>query len=134
MSWYSKVAWKEGLFLQPHHLQQNDRYVEKLIEARTRTLSPYPWGIEEMRVNRDRLQQGRIELATVSGGNATVVAATHPVEPLGRVGSSTWYQAGEPGALNTLSTPLWALRRARLSGCNAGPQAATPAATSAAAR
>ena len=36
MSWYSKVAWKEGLFLQPHHLQQADRYQEKLIEARTR--------------------------------------------------------------------------------------------------
>ena len=67
MSWYSKVAWKEGLFLQPHHLQQNDRYVEKLIEARTRHVSPYPWGIEEMRMNRDRLLQGRVELATVSG-------------------------------------------------------------------
>ena len=67
MSWYSKVAWKEGLFLQPHHLQQSDRYVEKLIEARVRHVSPYPWGIEEMRVNRDRLQQGRIELASVAG-------------------------------------------------------------------
>lgn len=67
MSWYSKVAWKEGLFLQPHHLQQSDRYVEKLLEARTRHVSPYPWGIEELRVNRDRLQQGRIELALVSG-------------------------------------------------------------------
>ena len=67
MSWYSKVAWKEGLFLQPHHLQQSDRYVEKLIEARVRHVSPYPWGIEEMRVNRDRLQQGRIELASIAG-------------------------------------------------------------------
>jgi len=67
MSWFSKVAWKEGLFLQPHHLQQADRYVEKLIEARTRHASPYPWGIEEMRVNRDRLQQGRIELSVVAG-------------------------------------------------------------------
>lgn len=67
MSWFSKVAWKEGLFLQPHHLQQSDRYTEKLIEARTRHVSPYPWGIEEMRVNRDRLQQGRVELAQVSG-------------------------------------------------------------------
>ena len=67
MSWFSKVAWKEGLFLQPHHLQQADRYVEKLIEARTRHASPYPWGIEEMRINRDRLQQGRIDLTSVTG-------------------------------------------------------------------
>jgi type VI secretion system protein ImpJ len=67
MSWYSKVAWKEGLFLQPHHLQQNDRYFEKLLEARTRHVSPYPWGIEDLRINRDKLQQGRIELTRVSG-------------------------------------------------------------------
>ena len=26
MSWYTKVAWTEGLFLRPHHFQQNDRY------------------------------------------------------------------------------------------------------------
>lgn len=67
MSWFSKVAWKEGLFLQPQHFQQSDRYVEKLIEARTRHMSPYPWGVEELRINRDRLQQGRIELARVAG-------------------------------------------------------------------
>ena len=33
MSWFSKVAWKEGLFLQPQHLQQSDRYLENLIRA-----------------------------------------------------------------------------------------------------
>ena len=36
MSWYSKVFWSEGLFLRPHHLQQNDRYVEHLLEAACR--------------------------------------------------------------------------------------------------
>ena len=34
MSWYSKVVWSEGLFLRPHHLQQNDRYLEHLVESR----------------------------------------------------------------------------------------------------
>ena len=33
MSWYSKVVWSEGLFLRPHHLQQNDRYLEHLVET-----------------------------------------------------------------------------------------------------
>ena len=33
MSWYSKVAWTEGLFLRPHHFQQNDRYHEHLLES-----------------------------------------------------------------------------------------------------
>lgn len=67
MSWFSKVAWKEGLFLQPQHLQQSDRYVEKLIEARTRVITPYPWGVTELRLDRDMAQQGRIGLLTVTG-------------------------------------------------------------------
>ncbi len=67
MSWFSKVAWKEGLFLQPQHLQQSDRYVEKLIQARTDVITPYPWGISEMTVDRDMAQQGRFGLRTVTG-------------------------------------------------------------------
>ena len=42
MSWYSKVVWSEGLFLRPHHLQQNDRYLEHLVAARTRHATAYP--------------------------------------------------------------------------------------------
>ncbi|MFD1881847.1 type VI secretion system baseplate subunit TssK [Paracoccus pacificus] len=67
MSWYSKVAWKEGLFLQPHHLQQADRWVENLVLARTRVITPYPWGVTEMQVDRDVIQQGRIGLRAVAG-------------------------------------------------------------------
>ena len=42
MSWYSKVAWSEGLFLRQHHFQQNDRYIERLLENRVRQLAPTP--------------------------------------------------------------------------------------------
>lgn len=67
MSWHSKVAWKEGLFLQPHHLQQSDRYLEKLVEARTRYASPYPWGFSVVKVNRDLAQQAKVALREISG-------------------------------------------------------------------
>ena len=67
MSWFSKVAWKEGLFLQPQHLQQADRYVEKLVQSRTAVLSPYPWGMVEMSIDRDLAQQGRIGLRSAVG-------------------------------------------------------------------
>jgi type VI secretion system protein ImpJ len=67
MSWFSKVAWKEGLFLQPQHLQQGDRYVEKLIQARTDVITPYPWGLSEMKIDRDMAQQGRFGLRSVVG-------------------------------------------------------------------
>lgn len=67
MSWYSKVAWKEGLFLQPHHFQQHDRYFEKLLESRTRLISPYPWGFSDIEVDRDVAQQNKFGLRSASG-------------------------------------------------------------------
>ena len=67
MSWYSKVAWKEGLFLQPHHFQQSDRYVEKLVESRTRLTSPYPWGFSRIEIDRDISQQMKFGLRAAAG-------------------------------------------------------------------
>ncbi|MDP0928087.1 type VI secretion system baseplate subunit TssK [Paracoccus onubensis] len=67
MSWFSKVAWKEGLFMQPQHLQQADRYHEHLVHARTRLITPYPWGVGELAIDRDQAQQGMISLRAVSG-------------------------------------------------------------------
>ncbi|WP_040605215.1 type VI secretion system baseplate subunit TssK [Sagittula stellata] len=67
MSWYSKVAWKEGLFLQPHHLQQADRYMEHLLRVRTAQITPYPWGVSNLVFDRDLAQQGRIGLRSIVG-------------------------------------------------------------------
>lgn len=67
MSWFSKVAWKEGLFLQPHHFQQSDRYFEKLLEARTRLASPYPWGFSQIEIDRDVAQQTKFGLRSATG-------------------------------------------------------------------
>ncbi len=67
MSRFSKVAWKEGLFLHPQHLQQADRYAERLVHARTRVITPYPWGLTEMEIDRDLAQQGKIGLRRAVG-------------------------------------------------------------------
>lgn len=67
MSWFSKVAWKEGLFLQPHHLQQADRHVERLIEARSRHLQPYPWGFSALEIDHDLGERNLFGLRRASG-------------------------------------------------------------------
>ncbi len=67
MSWYSKVVWSEGLFLRPHHLQQSDRYLEHLVDGRTREISPYPWGFSEIEVDRDLAQQSKFGLRRAAG-------------------------------------------------------------------
>ena len=53
--------------MQPQHLQQADRYHEHLVHARTRLITPYPWGVGELVVDRDQAQQGMISLRAVSG-------------------------------------------------------------------
>jgi len=67
MSWYSKVVWSEGLFLRPHHFQQNDRYLENLLENRVRQVTPYPWGFSVLEIDRDLAQQSKIGLRRAVG-------------------------------------------------------------------
>ena len=67
MSWYSKVFWSEGLFLRPHHLQQNDRYLERLIESRVRQVTPYPWGFSHLEIDFDLAQQSKFALRRATG-------------------------------------------------------------------
>ncbi|WP_416067393.1 type VI secretion system baseplate subunit TssK [Rhizobium sp. ZK1] len=67
MSLYNKVIWSEGLFLKPQHLQQSDRYLEKLIVDRWAGTQNYGWGLTELTINRDLLKLGRIAIISASG-------------------------------------------------------------------
>src|ERR1700674_3095284 len=67
MSRYTKVAWTEGLFLRPHHFQQNDRYHEHLLESRVRHATPYPWGFSYLEIDHDLAQQSKFSLRRASG-------------------------------------------------------------------
>lgn len=67
MSWSSKIAWTEGLFLRPQHFQQADRYHEHLLEARVGRITPYPWGITALEIDHDLAQQGKFAVRRVAG-------------------------------------------------------------------
>jgi type VI secretion system protein ImpJ len=87
MSWYSKVFWSEGLFLRPHHLQQNDRYVEHLLESRVRHVTPYPWGFSHLEIDRDLAQQSKFAVRRAAGvmpdGTPFDIPANSPIpEPI----------------------------------------------------
>lgn len=66
MSWTSKIVWSEGMFLRPQHFQQNDRYLEALIQNRCSPMRPYSWGIEELEINPEALSLGKLEIAKCS--------------------------------------------------------------------
>ncbi|MEM1160998.1 MAG: type VI secretion system baseplate subunit TssK [Pseudomonadota bacterium] len=67
MTWNSKVAWTEGLFLRPQHFQQSDRYHESALTARTGRITPYPWGVTNLEVDTDLAQQGKFGVRRCSG-------------------------------------------------------------------
>lgn len=67
VSWDNKVIWSEGLFLQPHHLQQNTRYTEALVSSVTRAASPYPWGLTGLSIDEELLKLGKIAIKACSG-------------------------------------------------------------------
>lgn len=67
MSDYNKVIWSEGLFLQPQHLQQQERYLEHYVETRCRALIGQSWGLSEIEFERDLLRVGKVALRRAAG-------------------------------------------------------------------
>src|SRR4051794_33929463 len=67
MSAHNRVIWSEGLFLQPQHFQQQERYFERYVEARCHSLVPHSWGFTEIEFERDLLSIGKVALRRVAG-------------------------------------------------------------------
>lgn len=67
MAWDNKVIWSEGLFLQPQHFQQSDRYVESLVASVARYQSTYGWGFAELTLDEDLLRLGKIAVRSCEG-------------------------------------------------------------------
>jgi len=67
MSWFSKVAWSQGMFVQPQHFQQQTRYVEDLVRSRSKGITPYDWGIHELKLDTELLAQGKVAIEKCSG-------------------------------------------------------------------
>ncbi len=67
MSWDSKVLWTEGLFLQPHHFQQADRYTEALVTGLARRIRPYGWGVSALDIDDEVLKVGQFALKSCAG-------------------------------------------------------------------
>jgi type VI secretion system protein ImpJ len=67
MVWNDKVVWQEGMFLRAQHFQQQDRYMEHLLQARAAPLRPHAWGVTELLIDRERLGAGTLALTAATG-------------------------------------------------------------------
>ena len=67
MSLDNKVIWSEGMFLNPHHFQQQERYVERYIDGKCTAYGAYGWGIHHLEVDQELLKLGKISLINAKG-------------------------------------------------------------------
>lgn len=67
MSAHNRVIWSDGLFLQPQHFQQQERYFERFMEARCQGLVPHSWGFTEIEFEADLLSIGKVALRRLAG-------------------------------------------------------------------
>ncbi len=67
MSLDSKVIWSEGMFLNPQHFQQQDRYFERYVNGRVSAYGAYGWGIREFELDQQLLSLGKISILHAKG-------------------------------------------------------------------
>ena len=67
MSARHRVIWSQGLFLQPQHFQQQARFFEHLLDARSRAAGPYGWGFSELVLDEAQLAAGRVAVNRSQG-------------------------------------------------------------------
>jgi type VI secretion system protein ImpJ len=67
MTWYNKVVWTEGMFLQPQHFQQHDRYLEYQLRHRMMSSLGYGWGFTSLALDDAALALGKLSLNAAQG-------------------------------------------------------------------
>ena len=63
----NRVVWHEGLFLRPQHLQQQDRYVQHLLEGRCKNTRAFNWGLTQLELDPQLLKLGKIAITNAQG-------------------------------------------------------------------
>lgn len=62
-----RVAWTEGMLMEPQHFQQQERFFEHLIDARYNSIQTFTWGFLSLEIDRGLLEQGKFGLKKAKG-------------------------------------------------------------------
>ena len=63
----ARIVWSQGMFLLPHHFQQQARHVDYLLDMRLRATGPHAWGFFELVLDEALLAVGRLGIVRASG-------------------------------------------------------------------
>ncbi len=93
MTWHNKVMWTEGMFLQPQHFQQQDRFSARQQEGLLTGTCAWPWGYVALQLDEAALLQGRVMVSAARGvlpdGLAFSVPGDDPAPPAFEVPADT---------------------------------------------
>ncbi|PEQ14575.1 type VI secretion system-associated protein [Novosphingobium sp. PC22D] len=67
LSQSNRVAWREGMFLRPHHFQAQDRHFTALLNMRLNAAQPWNWGVTELVIDEDLASIGKFAVSRCSG-------------------------------------------------------------------
>ena len=85
MTWHNKVMWTEGMFLQPQHFQQQDRFAARQQEGLLTATCAWPWGFVTLQIDEAALLQGRVMVSAARGvlpdGQAFSIPGDDPAPP-----------------------------------------------------
>lgn len=62
-----RIAWVEGMLMEPQHFQQQERFFEHRINQRVDALEPFHWGFSQIEINHALLEQGKFALTRARG-------------------------------------------------------------------
>jgi len=62
-----KVVWNEGMYLEPHHFQQGDRFLQSVVSFRIRSVCAFDWGWLELAIDKEALANGQFVLLKGKG-------------------------------------------------------------------
>ncbi len=63
----NRIVWSEGLFIKPQHFQQQQRYLEHVIDERVKSAGHFLYGTTELSLNLEYLSFGRIAIERAKG-------------------------------------------------------------------
>jgi type VI secretion system protein ImpJ len=67
MTWTNKVIWAEGMFLQPQHFQQHDRFLSQQAQSRAEATAAYGWGYQTLTLDSAALTLGKVAVSGARG-------------------------------------------------------------------
>jgi len=117
MATMNEINWHEGLFLQPHHLQRQQRSLLDRLTVERRLAWSYPYGLVDSRLSADALENLQVKfdqlVAVMPSGQLVSLPGNSDLSVLDIKAA---FESGEPVFTVYLGVPLWSAQRANLVG------------------